>query len=141
MGWNYYVEDTDNGFDTDISIDDDEHQPEFHLNIHDWSVEYSDELWYLWDMIKLYIRDAFLEYVIFTECSFTDFTEFCYAHEQYDLIENTNYLYAQQLSYIWNKVQQYLDDAQLSHEILVGVTLDEFVAFVMMHSAQNNVVL
>lgn len=134
MVWSQYVYEATDGFDTDVSIDDDEYQPEFHLNIHDWSVEYSDELWYLWDMINLYIRDAFLENTIFTKCNFTEFVDFCYAYDQYPLALTTDFTHTSQLSYIWNKVQEYLQVVHLAHEILVGATFSDFVAFVMMHS-------
>ena len=141
MVWSQYVYEATDGFDTDVSADDDEYQPEFHLNIHDWSLEYSDELWYLWDMINLYIHDAFLENIIFTKCNFVEFTDFCYACDQYPLMINVNFSYTSQLSYIWDKVKEYLQDVHLAHEILVGATFSDFVAFVMMHSEQNNIVL
>lgn len=141
MVWSQYVYEATDGFDTDVSVDDEEYQPEFHLNIHDWSVEYSDELWYLWDMINLYIHDAFLENVIFTECDFTEFVDFCYACDKYSVDTCIDYPYTGQLSYIWSKIQEYLQSVHLTHEILVGATFNDFVAFVMTYSEQKNIVL
>ena len=65
MVWSQYVYEATVGCDTDGSEDDIEIESESHLNIHDWGVEYSDELWYLWDMIKIYLYDAMLENTLF----------------------------------------------------------------------------
>jgi hypothetical protein len=138
MVWSQYVYEATVGCDTDGSEDDTEIESESHLNIHDWGVEYSDELWYLWDMIKIYLYDAMLENTLFTECVFTDFEEFCYIQE-HDTPEYIDCRYKEHLFYIWLKIIQYIEDNSLHNDILCGTSFEDFVNFVMIHTKQNNI--
>ena len=62
MVWGQYVYEASNGFEPEVSDDDefnDEHTP---LNIEDWEVEYSDELRMMWNTIRTLLHDAGLEH-------------------------------------------------------------------------------
>jgi len=133
MTWGEYLYEADVDCEIDIAEEDLDPETSIHLNIHDWGVEYSDELWYVWDMIHSYLRDAFLEYTLLTECSFTEFEHFCYS-DDYILEPSTYCIFTDQLRYIWSKIQDYLYTNRLNEEILTNTTFENFVDFVMMHS-------
>ena len=52
MVWSQYVYEASTGFDHDAS-DDDEFFDDTPLNIEDWEVKYSDELWHMWNSIRI----------------------------------------------------------------------------------------
>jgi len=59
MVWSQYVYEATTGLDTYAS-DDDEINDNTPLNIHDWEVEYSDELTMLWNLTRTLLEDATL---------------------------------------------------------------------------------
>lgn len=141
MVWSQYVYEAEVGLDVVSSDDDIEHEFDSHLNIHDWGVEYSDELWYLWDTIRSYLYDAMLENILFTNATFTDFEEFCYI-EHGDNMSYGMSPYNNELYYIWTKILQYLEEANLQGEFMRNARFEDFVDFVMIHTDnQNNIVL
>ena len=139
MVWSHYVDTATVHSDSDLSdVDDSDNEiDEFHLNVEDWQTKYSDELWYMWDMVQQLIRDAFLEHELMTECSFSDFAEFC-SMEHTDNCDFVWIPYEGQLSYIWRHIQDYLDDTSLYNEIMPGATYDHWVRFAFHHTKQNN---
>lgn len=141
MVWSQYVYEAEVGLDVISSDDDIENEFDSHLNIHDWGVEYSDELWYLWDMIRSYLYDAMLENTLFTNATFTDFEEFCY-NEHGDNMSYGMSPYNNELYYIWTKILQYLEETNLQSEFMKNARFEDFVDFVMIHTDnQNNIVL
>jgi len=136
MVWSQYVEDAAGGSDVDLS-EDDEYNDDFHLSIEDWQTKYSDELWYMWDMVQQLLRDAFLEHELMSKCSYSEFVDFC-STEHTDECDFVWIPYESTLSYIWRHLQDYLDDVSLYNEIMPGATYDHWVRFAFEHSGQNN---
>jgi hypothetical protein len=141
MVWSQYIE--DGNFDLDVELDENGEvieDDDTHLNIHDWQSKYSDELWELWDLMNLLIRDAFLEHTLLDKAEFSDFADFCYAEHH----EEPAYIYFRttpQLSYIWDKIEEYIRDANLRDAFMIGATFDHFIDFVALHTSQNNMTI
>ena len=135
MVWSQYLDEVNDGLDTDPS-DEEEIEDDIHLSVEDWQIKYSDELWHMWDMIQQLIRDAFLEHEIMTECTFSDFAEFCYL-EHLDDCDFVWIPYEQQLSYIWRHIQDFLNDMDLYNEFMQGATYDHWVKFAYQHTRQK----
>jgi hypothetical protein len=139
MVWSQYIEDGNYDLDVELNehgdvIDDEEDQ----MTIHDWESKYSDELWELWDIMNLLIRDAWLENHVFNAGNFNDFMEFCY--KEHD--ESPMYLYCPvipNISYIWKKLQESIEDMNMKHTFMIGATLDHFLDFIGAHTSQNNI--
>ena len=125
MVWSQYVYEANNGFDPDVSDDDefnDEHTP---LNIEDWEVEYSDELRYMWNTMNTLLYDARLEHT----GKFCDFVEFCYLeHDSQDEYVSTSH--DDKLEYIWKNLRRIINDNGLHEEMMRGATLYHFYDFV-----------
>jgi hypothetical protein len=124
MVWGQYVYEASNGFEPEVSDDDefnDEHTP---LNIEDWEVEYSEELWHMWNTIRTLMYDARVEQL----GEFCDFVEFCYKeHETYHervYSENEELLHD-----IWKKLRRIINDNGLHEEMMRGATFYHFVDF------------
>jgi hypothetical protein len=137
MVWSQYVEDAIRSSDVDLSDDDDYHD-DSHLSIEDWQIKYSDELWELWGIVEQLIHDAFLERELMTECTFSDFAEFC-STEHTDDCHFVWIPYESNLSYIWRHIQDFLEDTGLYNEFMPGATYDHWVRFAYQHTKQNNV--
>ena len=131
MVWSQYVYEANNGFDPDVSDDDefnDEHTP---LNIEDWEVEYSDELWHMWNTTRTLRYDARIEHT----GRFCDFVEFCYdEHDSYQ--ERTTWEYEEQtkwyeerLAHIWKNLRRIINQNGLHEEMMRGATFYHFVDF------------
>lgn len=139
MVWSQYIEDGNYDLDVELNehgevIEDDED----HMTIHDWESKYSDELWELWDMMSTLIHDAWLERTVFNAGNFNDFVEFCYKEHS----ESPMYVYCpviSNISYIWRKIQECMDDMNVKHIFMVGATLDHFLDFIGTHTSQNNI--
>jgi hypothetical protein len=139
MVWSQYVYEATVGLDH-IPSDEEDYEDDFHLSIEDWQTKYSDELWELWRIVEQLIHDAFLEYELMTECTFSDFAEFC-STEHTDDCDFVWIPYESNLSYIWRHIQEYLEDTGLYNEIMPGATYDHWVRFVFEHSKQNNLMV
>ena len=135
MVWSQYVYESNEGYDVEPS-DEEDYEDELHLSIEDWQIKYSDELWALWDMIQQLLRDAFMEHELMSDCTFSDFAEFCY--ETHD--DDCDFVwipYEAQLSYIWRHIQECVSDT----DILSGATFDHWVRFAAHHTKQNNITI
>ena len=135
MVWSQYVYEANEGYDVEPS-DEEDYEDELHLSIEDWQIKYSDELWALWDMIQQLLRDAFMEHELMTECTFSDFAEFCYETHD-DECDFVWIPYEAQLSYIWRHIQECVSDT----DILSGATFDHWVRFAARHTKQNNITI
>ena len=141
MVWSRYVYEATTGYDVAQSDDDiEDYEDDIHLSVDDWEIKHSDELWELWRRIKLLISDAFLEHTLMTECSFSDFVEFCY-DDHYDDCDFVSSQYESNLSYIWDKIQEFLHDINYQDEFMRGATFNDWVKFAEQHTKQNNVTL
>ena len=139
MVWSQYVYEATEGFDAEVT-DEEEFDDDIHLSVEDWQIKYSDELWYLWDMIQQLIRDAFLEHRLMTECTFSDFAEFCYeSHE--DDCDFVWIPYEAHLSYIWRHMKEYIEDMGLYDEFMPNASFDHWVRFAAQHTRQNNITI
>ena len=124
MVWSQYVYEANDGFDPDVSDDDefnDEHTP---LNIEDWEVEYSDELHMMWDTIRTLLYDARVEHT----GEFCDFVEFCYTeHDPYN--ERTQTERDDVLFHIWKHVRRIVNNNGMHEDIMRGASYDHFAHF------------
>jgi len=142
MVWSQYVYEASVGLDVDTtsavySSDDDEHHVT--LNICDWELQYSDELWDLWDLLKMFLRDAYLDNVLLTRdfCTYNDFVEFCY-ESHYDVEEYTGAVpFHHNLRYIW----QVMWNEMKYLEFAPGANYSHFVSWVVDHSGINNLTI
>lgn len=130
MVWSQYIYEASTGFDPDAS-DDDEIIDDTPLNIEDWEVEYSDELWHMWNTIRTLMYDAGIEH----SGKFCDFVEFCFKeHDSYhervtwEYQEQTKW-YEERLSYVWRNVRRIVNENGLHEYMLRGATFYHFADF------------
>ena len=130
MVWSQYVYEANNGFDADVS-DDDEFNDNIPLNIEDWEVEYSDELHMMWNTIRTLLYDAGIEH----SGEFCDFVEFCYDEHDTELSRTTweyqeqTIWYEQRLNDIWVNIRRKINDNGLYEEMMRGATFNHFTNF------------
>ena len=137
MVWSQYVYEANANTDT-LPSDEEEYDEDVHLTIEDWQIKYSDELWELWGIVEQLIHDAFLEGELMTECTFSEFAEFC-STEHTDDCHFVWIPYESNLSYIWRHIREFLEDTGLYNEFMPGATYDHWVRFAYQHTKQNNV--
>lgn len=137
MVWSQYVYEATVGYDA-ASSDDDEFVEDSQLNVEDWQITYSEELWELWDIVQSLLKDAYLEKELMTNCTFSDFAEFCY-DEHKDDCDFVWIPYESTLSYIWRHIQEYIDAKGLKTEFMSGATFDHWVRFASDHSSEKYV--
>ena len=137
MVWSQYVYEANANTDA-LPSDEEEYDEDVHLTIEDWQIKYSDELWELWGIVEQLIHDAFLEGELMTECTFSEFAEFC-STEHTDDCHFVWIPYESNLSYIWRHIQDFLEDTGLYNEFMPGATYDHWVRFAYQHTKQNNV--
>jgi hypothetical protein len=125
MVWSQYVYEATTGFDTSHASDDDENYDNTPLNIEDWEVQYSDELWYMWGMINTLTHDAHIEHT----GEFCDFVEFCY-EEHYTYQEGVMCEYDENLHHIWKSLRRVIHCNDLHEEMMRGATFYHFVDYV-----------
>jgi hypothetical protein len=130
MVWSQYVYEANNGFDHDIS-DDDEYSDDTPLNIEDWEVQYSDEIRYIWNMINTLLYDSQLTHT----GKFCDFVEFCF-REHIPQIERTTWEYEEQtmwyeerLFHIWKNLRRCINDNGLHEELMRCATFNNFTDY------------
>ena len=123
MVWSQYVYEANNGFDADVS-DDDEFNDNIPLNIEDWEVEYSDELHMMWNTIRTLLYDAGIE----RSGEFCDFVDFCYTeHNPY--IEHSHEDDDEILYSIWRHIRRIINDNDLHEYMMRGASYYHFVEF------------
>src|SRR5210317_1602649 len=121
MVWSQYVYEASSGFDTNYGSDDEDTIDDTPLNIEDWEVKYSDELWYMWNTIRTLLYDAGIEH----DGKFVDFVELCYMeHEPYH--ERVTHEFEEHFHYIWKTIRRIVDNNHLHEEMLRGVTFYPF---------------
>lgn len=140
MVWSQYVYEASTGaeVDPDSGGDDDlNSEHDVALNILDWELQYSDELWELWDLLRMLLRDAFLEHVLLTKCSYNDFVVFCFTnHSEWEEYSG-DVPYEENVAYMWRVLwneMKYLNFAS-------GATFQDFAFFVIEHSDINNLTI
>ena len=86
MVWSQYVYEATVGFETSHASDDEDLTDDTPLNVEDWEVQYSDELWYMWGMMNTLLEDAYIEHT----GKFCDFVEFCHIWKHLRRVVNQN---------------------------------------------------
>lgn len=135
MVWSQYVYEANAGLDTCAS-DDDEFNDDTPLNIDDWEVKYSDELWMMWNTVRTVLNDMYLDNTILTECRFTDFVEFCYT-EHDSCLEHPEIKYEEEIYYIWKSIRRVINSNDLHEEMMRGANYHQFVQFVREYTRKN----
>lgn len=124
MVWSQYVYEATTGFEPTQGSDDEDFNDEVPLNIEDWEVQYSDELWYMWGVLNTLLNDAYIGHT----GKFCDFVEFCYMeHDPYQ--ERISCEYEQNLSYIWKSLRRIVNENGLHEEMMRGATFYHFVDY------------
>jgi len=130
MVWSQYVYEASTGFEHDAS-DDDEFIENTPLNIEDWEIEYSDELWHMWNTIRTLMDDT----GIIHSGNFCDFVEFCYKeHDSYhervtwEYEEQTRW-FEERLAHIWRSLRRCINENGLHGYMMRGATFYHFVDF------------
>ena len=131
MVWSQYVYEATTGFETSQASDDEELIDDTPLNVEDWEVQYSDELWYMWGMMNTLLNDAYIEHT----GKFCDFVEFCYmehdhSHERnaWEYEEQTKW-YEERLSHIWKHLRRVVNQNGHHEEMMRGATFYHFVDY------------
>jgi len=125
MVWSQYVYEATAGFDTSQASDDEDFTDDTPLNVEDWEVQYSDELWYMWGMMNTLLNDAYIEHT----GKFCDFVEFCYMeHDSYH--ERVTSEHEEKLVYIWRHLRRVVNQNGLHEEMMRGATFYHFVDYV-----------
>jgi hypothetical protein len=125
MVWSQYVYEANNGFDHDAS-DDDEFCEDTPLNIEDWEVEYSEELYRMWNTIQTLLYDASIEH----SGEFCDFVEFCFKEHDSDIGKvATDPWYEERLYHVWKHVRRTINDNGLHEDMMRGATFEHFLDF------------
>lgn len=128
MVWSQYVYEASAG--TEAHSSDDEHtesEENTLLNIHTYYDAYSDDLWYLWDVLRQLLYDAFLD-TKYQDLSFHDWLEFCY----FDADEEDTAARRRpddDMRYVWHTLRREDRDG-----ILHNKTLEDFEEFLLSYS-------
>lgn len=142
MVWSQYVYEATAGLDVDtaaVGSSDDDTDHDVGLNICDWELQYSEELWDIWGVLKMLLKDAYLEHALLTDdaCTYNDFVEFCY-YDHYGLDEYTGPVpFRENLRYIWNVIWNEMK----YYEFAPGANFAHFTQWVVEHSEINNLTL
>ncbi len=128
MVWSQFVYEASTGFDPDVSDDDehnDEHTP---LNMEDWEVQYSDELWHMWNTMRTLLEDAGITHT----GDFCDFVEFCYIEHEpnyqrvtWEYEEQTKW-FEERLSNVWRNLRRIINENGLHEEMMRGANIYTF---------------
>jgi hypothetical protein len=131
MVWTQYVYEASNGNDVDIDSDGDIIEDEPVQGVEDWEIEYSDELWMMWNTIQSRLYDAHLEH----SGAFVDFVEFCYVeHEPED--ERVTWEYDEDIAYyephvvdIWRNIRKIVDGNRMHQDVMRGANIWNFTRY------------
>jgi hypothetical protein len=88
MVWNEYAHAAERMSDNEYT-DDEEYEIELNkpLHIDDWGGHYDDDLWWMWNLLKRYVRDRYAEHHFLKDAKYHDFIEFCYRFSDHRAIE------------------------------------------------------
>jgi hypothetical protein len=131
MVWSQYVYEATTGLDV-VSSDDDSQEPTEKrlLSIHDFQDEYSQDLWYLWDILQELLYDAFLH----TKSDFNDLVELCYTYEDEPVDDDEQSTEFQDMcKYMWMVLNR--NDTE---GLLADVTYTRFCRFLNLEDGNFN---
>lgn len=131
MVWSQYVYEATTGFEPTQGSDDEDFNDEVPLNIEDWEVQYSEELWYMWGRLRQLMYDCSIEH----DDYFDEFVEFCYReHDPYmgrvtwESEDKTKW-FEDRLHYVWKCLRRVINNNHLNEEMMRGATFYHFVDF------------
>jgi len=128
MVWSQYVYEA--SANTEVHSSDDDHTDSEEnnplLNIHTFYDAYSDDLWFLWDLLQQMLHDAFLNYD-YRDMEFHDWLEFCF-HESDpdDAVTRGGDL---GMGYVWDTLRR-----QDQEGVLQKKRLEDFEEFLLSYS-------
>lgn len=132
MVWSQYVYEANvDNLDGGYPSETDDVYDEIPMTINDWEMEYSDELWYMWDTIRTLLHDAHITHT----GKFCDFVEFCYTeHDPYHErvlweYEEQTCWYEDRLAHIWRNIRRIRNECGLYEHMLKTTTLYHFIDF------------
>jgi hypothetical protein len=130
MVWSQYILDSTTGLDAYAS-DEEDLNDDTPLNIHDWEVKYSDELWMMWNTIRTLFEDATLTH----SGEYWDFVEFCFMEHDYSVervtweYEEQTRWYEERLSHVWRNTRRIVNQHGLHEEMLRGASFYDFADY------------
>ena len=80
MVWEQYIYESDYNTETHLDSDEDYDHYDHPLHIDDWRDTYSDELEYMWMLLRRYLGDAHLNNSIMNQAGFEDFVRFIHQY-------------------------------------------------------------
>lgn len=128
MVWSQYVYEANSGFEVRDGDEtgDEETQENVLLNIEDWEIEYSDELRFMWGVIRTLLYDAHIE----CKGEFSDFVWFCYTdHDEMEAGALESAAEDQVLSHIWKHMRRIVSQNGLHTEMMRGANFNNFSFF------------
>ena len=90
MVWNQYVFEANNGYEYENESEDEYNEDIIEQTIEDWEIEFSDELHFMWNILRTLLYDARIEHT----GRFCDFVEFC--HLEHEEIPRVTWEYQEQ---------------------------------------------
>ena len=130
MVWNQYVFEANAGYDVEIESDDEFNEDLYEQTVEDWEIEFSDELHFMWNMLRTLLYDAHIEH----SGKFCDFVEFCYIeHEEIPRItweyEEQTLWYEERLIHIWKTIKRFDNVGGFRVEIKRDASFNNFVQY------------
>ena len=130
MVWNQYVFEANAGYDVEIESDDEFNEDLYEQTVEDWEIEFSDELHFMWNMLRTLLYDAHIEH----SGKFCDFVEFCYIeHEEIPRInweyEEQTLWYEERLIHIWKTIKRFVNVGGFRVEIMRDASCNNFVQY------------
>ena len=130
MVWNQYVFEANTGFDVENESDDEFNEELLEQTVEDWEIEFSDELHFMWNMLRTLLYDAHIEH----SGKFCDFVEFCYIeHEEIPRItweyEEQTLWYEERLIHIWKTIKRFVNVGGFRVEIMRDASFNNFVQY------------
>ena len=130
MVWNQYVFEANAGYDVEIESDDEFNEDLYEQTVEDWEIEFSDELHFMWNMLRTLLYDAHIEH----SGKFCDFVEFCYIeHEEIPRInweyEEQTLWYEERLIHIWKTIKRFVNVGGFRVGIMRDASFNNFVQY------------
>lgn len=80
MVWEHYIYESNYNTEAQLDSDEDYENYDHPLHIDDWRDTYSNELEYMWMILRRYLGDAHLDNSIMNQACFEDFVRFVHQH-------------------------------------------------------------
>ena len=130
MVWNQYVFEANNGYEYENESEDEYNEDIIEQTIEDWEIEFSDELHFMWNILRTLLYDARIEHT----GRFCDFVEFCHLeHEEiprvtWEYQEQTKW-YEERITHIWGYIKRFIRGNGLRVEMMRGASFNNFAHY------------